>query len=180
LCRSPRVASFSAPRSGTREPVGRSFAPACIAPAPSADLGDLGADLRPRPNRGERMSRSPSRARRGANHRAVLATLDAVLASAFCLTSTSPAAAAVPVEDIGCRWSSGPPMASSAPRTPTPACGTRSAVAWSSAAGRRGPIGPGTEGPAVAAQQPPGQLGVPRRGLPPLRRKAEPPHDPVP
>ena len=56
------------------------------------------------------MSRSPGRARRGATHRAVLAALAAVLASALCLTSTSPAAAvAVPVEDMGCRvviWAS--------------------------------------------------------------------------
>ncbi|MBM0128182.1 hypothetical protein [Pimelobacter simplex] len=55
------------------------------------------------------MSRSPGRATRGATHRAVLAILAAVLTSALCLTSTSPAAAAVPVEDLGCRmviWAS--------------------------------------------------------------------------
>ena len=55
------------------------------------------------------MSRSPRRARRGSTHPAVLATLAAVLASALCLTATSPAAAAEPVEDMGCRmviWSS--------------------------------------------------------------------------
>jgi hypothetical protein len=55
------------------------------------------------------MSRSPGRARRGPTHRTVLATLTPVLASALSLTSTSPAAAAVPVEDMGCRmviWAS--------------------------------------------------------------------------
>jgi len=55
------------------------------------------------------MSRSPGRGRRGATARAVLATLAAVLASALCLTSAPPAAAAVPVEDMGCRmviWAS--------------------------------------------------------------------------
>ncbi|ABL81766.1 hypothetical protein [Nocardioides sp. XL1] len=55
------------------------------------------------------MSRSPCRARRGSTHPAVLATLAAVLASALCLSATSPAAAAEPVEDMGCRmviWAS--------------------------------------------------------------------------
>lgn len=55
------------------------------------------------------MSRSPRRARRGSTHPAVLATLAAVLASALCLSATSPAAAAEPVEDMGCRmviWAS--------------------------------------------------------------------------
>ena len=55
------------------------------------------------------MSRSHHRARRGSTHRAALAALAAVLASALCLTVTSPAAAAEPVEDMGCRmviWAS--------------------------------------------------------------------------
>lgn len=55
------------------------------------------------------MSSPPHHARRGSTHRAVLATLAAVLASALCLAATSPAAAAEPVEDMGCRmviWAS--------------------------------------------------------------------------
>ncbi len=55
------------------------------------------------------MSSSPRRARRGSTHPAVLATLAAVLASALCLAPATPAAAAEPVEDMGCRmviWAS--------------------------------------------------------------------------
>lgn len=55
------------------------------------------------------MSSSPRRDRRGASVRAVLATLAAVLASALCLAPATPAAAAEPVEDMGCRmviWAS--------------------------------------------------------------------------
>lgn len=55
------------------------------------------------------MSSSPRRDRRGAFVRAVLATLAAVLASALCLAPATPAAAAEPVEDMGCRmviWAS--------------------------------------------------------------------------
>lgn len=55
------------------------------------------------------MSSSPRRDRRGASVRAVLATLAAVLAAALCLAPAAPAAAAVPVEDMGCRmviWAS--------------------------------------------------------------------------
>jgi hypothetical protein len=55
------------------------------------------------------MSSSPRRDRRGASARAVLATLAAVLAAALCQAPTAPAAAAVPVEDMGCRmviWAS--------------------------------------------------------------------------
>ena len=55
------------------------------------------------------MSSSPRRDRRGASVRAALATLAAVLASALCLAPATPAAAAEPVEDMGCRmviWAS--------------------------------------------------------------------------
>ena len=55
------------------------------------------------------MSSSPHHARRGSTHRAVVATLAVVLASALCLAAASPADAAEPVEDMGCRmliWAS--------------------------------------------------------------------------
>jgi hypothetical protein len=55
------------------------------------------------------MSTFPGRDRRGAPVRAILATLAAVVTAALGLTSASPAAAAEPVEDMGCRmviWSS--------------------------------------------------------------------------
>jgi hypothetical protein len=49
------------------------------------------------------MSPPPNRVRRGAAARAVMATVLGLLASALLLASATPAAAAEPVEDMGCR-----------------------------------------------------------------------------